>query len=69
MKKTAKIFSVIKINKIIHLASNLALTRVYLPLALQYAVKIKDNAVIHRGPRRGASKCSVNKQDSGFLPG
>ena len=36
--------------------SNLALTRVYLPRALQYTVKIKDNAVIHRGPRRGASK-------------
>ena len=53
-----------------HRYSNLALTRVYhLPWALQYAVKIKDNAVIHRGPRCGASKRMVNKLHSNVTLG
>ncbi len=45
-------------------SSILAVTRVYVPRALQYAVKIKDNAVIHRGPRCGAFKRMVNKLHS-----
>ena len=49
--------------------SNLALTRVYLPRALQYTVKIKDNAVIHKGPRCGASKRMVNKLHSNVTLG